>query len=91
MIDDSLKIEEDSPDLSDVEIEGAQEAQDARDLANYVKLLCCTSCGRQMAIKAHQLRRRKPDLFSRVTLECLGCSGETKVLFKITSWLRREQ
>lgn len=80
--------EEDSDDLGDSEVLSAVETTDQAHLSRVVNtfLLSPCSCGTLMKPVTHALRRRKPDLFSRWTLQCEQGHDASR-LFKI-NWLR---
>lgn len=81
--------DEDSPDLSDEEIAGAQDTYDQEDFFKSVRLLylCCPSCELPLKQRRHQRRRRKPDVFSRVVFTC-AAGHESVKTFKV-NWLLR--
>ncbi len=65
--------EEDSPDLQDEEIAGAVVTVRHFDFADKCLALVhlsCPTCGKKRTSMSHAIRRRKPNLFARMTLQC---------------------
>ena len=83
--------EDDSPDLSDEEIEGAAETKDAQDLQEKMVALIhlsCGSCSGSVQGTKSALRRRKPHLFSRTEFKCENGHVWTRT-FRIDGLARR--
>lgn len=81
------ELEEDSPDLSDAEIEGAILAPKADSVVEFLKKTSCTEEGCSAAIipVSHALKRRKPSMFWKVHLRC--ASGHNRTLVFRVPWL----
>jgi hypothetical protein len=79
---------EDSDDLSDDEIAASIETASAGVLASRMVALLhlsCASCGKPMNKVENAIRRRKPDLFSRLTTTCESGHQATQT-FRV-NWL----
>jgi hypothetical protein len=81
------ELEEDSPDLSDTEIEGAILAPEAGSVVKFLKETVCVEEGCSAAITptSHALKRRKPSMFWKVDLRC--ASGHNRALVFRVPWL----
>lgn len=72
--------DEDSPDLTEAEIEGAIPLLALTDIGKHVGK--CPVC-EKASVKFHYARRRrKPSMFWRITLNCAE-GHETKLVFRI--------
>jgi hypothetical protein len=79
--------DDDSPDLTDEEVEGAIPTRDSNDFVRNLEELIRPLIRPNVSasIKSHELRRRKPHLYCRT---CLAIDGEPDkvVLFQL-DWL----
>jgi hypothetical protein len=78
--------EEDSPDLTDEEIERAVPTDGPRDISRGVLADFQESPGIQL--EGHELRRRKPHLYWRVKL--LSAAGVPRTLIFQADWLQQK-
>ncbi len=63
--------EEDSPDLTDEEIADAVPTSEAREMAKGIlDIVHCPVCKSDWAHVSALARRRKPNLYSRMTFKC---------------------
>jgi len=62
--------EEDSADLTDLEVYGAIGVVTPEDMAEYLGHLTCKTCEGKVTITKHQLRRRAPNHYARVLFVC---------------------
>jgi hypothetical protein len=83
MISNLNELEEDSEDLTDAEVEAAE------PVANQVAFTAAIrqSLEDAYAVRAYELRRRKPFYYSRVQLEAAG--KPDKLLVLRLDWLRK--
>lgn len=87
----TLSTEDDSPDLSDHEVDHAVVTVDSNQLAQLLgEALVPSSAsvgtgGAQYAIARHEVRRRRPHLYLRSYLVCAG--EAEKVLLHRVDWL----
>jgi hypothetical protein len=80
-------LEEDSPDLSDAEIESAILAPETATVVKFLKEATCTKEGCSAAVvpTSHALKRRKPSMFWKVHLRCER--GHNRALVFRVPWL----
>lgn len=68
---DVTDLNQDSPDLTDAEVEGAVVTASYGELRYALIHLSCASCGvGPLLPHKHALRRRKPGIYWRMTLAC---------------------
>lgn len=77
--------DEDSEDLTDEEIAKAISTDNESGIVNTLSALRCGDCGGNVRIVLHELRRRRPHMYWRTTVECDG-THKTSRLF-VTDWL----
>ena len=77
--------EEDSPDLTDEEVQTAVATDNTGDLSRRLGTFLRESPGTQL--EAHELRRRKPHLYWRVKLKTP--TGEDQSLIFQADWLQQ--
>ena len=77
--------EEDSEDLTDEEIASAIPSTGTDDIVAGIMVPGCSECGGKVRILSHDLRRRKPHLYWRATVEC-GQNHRTARLFE-ADWI----
>ena len=84
---DDLDEKEDSPDLTDPEIEGAIPVDLEAELAGKISttLSQCSVCGKGLVKYRYVLRRRQPHMYWRVTGMC--GEHENTILFR-ADWIR---
>ena len=82
-----LDLEADSEDLGDAEIEGALHSASPEDVRSHLSSRTCSEdgCGRALHPFSFALRRRTPDLYTRVGLTCTVGHRETLVIR--TTWV----
>lgn len=76
--------DEDSEDLTDEEVASAIETTGTEGIVSGATIPC-PECSGVVRVLLHELRRRKPHLYWRTTLECVH--GHTTVRLFITDWL----
>lgn len=84
--------EEDSEDLSNDEIAHAIPTQTVQTVIEVVSAFCegcpkCPDSNVRMSVTEHALRRRRPNLFWRVTFKCRNGHDE-QVTFKV-NWMKK--
>ena len=82
-MNDEIKIDEDSPDLSGDEVERAVKTVSPADLAHRLSQQVRSHPGWKLA--SHELRRRKPHLYWRNRMT--SPDGEELVLIYVVDWL----
>lgn len=85
--------EEDSEDLTDDEIAGAVPTRSVQTVIEVVSAFCegcpeCADSAVRMSVTEHALRRRRPNLFWRVTFKC-GNGHDERVTFRV-NWMLKE-
>jgi len=81
--------EDDSPDLTDSEIEGAISTDNPKDFGDKLALiyLSCGSCKGPVTKTHSSLLRRKPSVFSRTETTCVN--GHTERITYRIDWIIR--
>lgn len=79
---ETLPSEEDSPDLTDEEVESARVSKDVTD---FVKTLYEEARASEGRIRGHELRRRAPYLYSRTRIAFP--TGPDRVIMFRLEWL----
>ncbi len=62
--------DEDSPDLTDAEVEQAVIATSLHQVSRHLSDMTCSSCSAPLIKRHYALRRRKPSMYWRVILDC---------------------
>ena len=86
-IDFDKMPEEDSEDLTNVEILEAQPTTKVDDVIGFLQAYRCPVCAARTLVARHELRRRIPNLYWRVKLRC-GNGHAPQVTFQ-TDWIKR--
>lgn len=75
---------EDSPDLSDEEVEMAKPITEA-DMVDHLRGVPCPACDAPVTKIKHELRRRRPFHYSRVRLHC-AAGHDSVLVFRMLDW-----
>jgi len=78
---------DDSPDLTDIEVTEALVSSTPSDLVASLNGRSCPICKTVTQPTKQELRRRKPSLYMRVTLECPEGHPATKRLYRL-DWMQ---
>lgn len=79
-------LDEDSPDLTETEATTAHVTESADELAAYLMAVRCGTCFEPVMTTAYAMRRRKPHIYSRITVACLD--RHTTNLVIRTTWMK---
>jgi RNase P subunit RPR2 len=79
---------EDSPDLTDDEVQKALPVNNAQELVKRIQNVLCSECSSAMLVQGHALRRRNPHIYWRVSFLCKN--GHNLSRLYQTDWVKGE-